>query len=416
MKTNCITCRCVYKQRCKNKIINYILEDTKGNKIQITPDKLKQAVQNKELNITNLKLTTDNRLVDKKEIKIDRVGEVEDKVLNKAKLLNLEIEKIQVQDNTYCYIIKQSENTYILYIPKNVTNILVYIKNMTNNIDITSEYLGKLHSIRGKLTVLGGEGLTNTLGILQGLILDELDLTKLKTPRISIDMFYIGNKDETEQYIKDIYFNEIHLKQLIKELTQCIKEKSGENTIIEIKKLNSVCVKLTIYNKLGKIRYRKLITTSKLISILLEIKEHIEIQKRYQEDTINRLFHDLSISGYNIYKDFTYQHKEYNLNVLEAECNYKKDEIRCTTELIISDIDEYQEDKEKIKFSLYDSSIEQYIYLDSSETYKLSIDELKEYLDILDDTICRAIEYMHMQEELQAGILSEISGSNKTYM
>lgn len=59
-----IQAKCIQKFRDKsNKIYSYRIQDTNGKIQDITPDNLKKAISNKKINVVNLTLTTDNRLV-----------------------------------------------------------------------------------------------------------------------------------------------------------------------------------------------------------------------------------------------------------------------------------------------------------------------------------------------------------------
>ena len=60
-----IQAKCIEKFRDKhNQIYGYRLQDTQGNLKDVTSDQLKQAIKNKQINIINLTLTSDNRLID----------------------------------------------------------------------------------------------------------------------------------------------------------------------------------------------------------------------------------------------------------------------------------------------------------------------------------------------------------------
>ena len=60
-----IYCECVYKFRDANGVIRgYTLRDTKGNTQNIVPEQLKSAIKSGKISVVNLKLASDNRLVD----------------------------------------------------------------------------------------------------------------------------------------------------------------------------------------------------------------------------------------------------------------------------------------------------------------------------------------------------------------
>ena len=63
-----VKCRCIHKFRDKQgRIIGYRLRDENEECIDLSPDNLKIAIMSNELNIANLQLTSDNRLIHKKE-------------------------------------------------------------------------------------------------------------------------------------------------------------------------------------------------------------------------------------------------------------------------------------------------------------------------------------------------------------
>ena len=60
-----IVCRCTHKFRDKNNNIKgYRLSDMNGQSIDLKPEQLKMAIFQKQLNVVNLKLTSDSRLID----------------------------------------------------------------------------------------------------------------------------------------------------------------------------------------------------------------------------------------------------------------------------------------------------------------------------------------------------------------
>lgn len=60
-----IACKCIAKLRDnKGKIYGYTLQDINGQKQNVQPDNLKAAIRNNNVHVINLKLTSDNRLID----------------------------------------------------------------------------------------------------------------------------------------------------------------------------------------------------------------------------------------------------------------------------------------------------------------------------------------------------------------
>lgn len=57
-------CKCIQRVRGKNNIIlKYELKDFNGNTIEIDTAKLKQAIRDRKVLVTNMQLTSDNRLI-----------------------------------------------------------------------------------------------------------------------------------------------------------------------------------------------------------------------------------------------------------------------------------------------------------------------------------------------------------------
>lgn len=79
-----IQAKCIQKFRDKTgKIYGYRLIDLNGQTQDLTSDNLKAAIRNKQINVVNLTLTSDNRLVDTTE------KQVQSKPIDKAKLYTL---------------------------------------------------------------------------------------------------------------------------------------------------------------------------------------------------------------------------------------------------------------------------------------------------------------------------------------
>lgn len=61
-----IKVKCIDKYRdTRGNIFGYLLVDMNNNPMTITPDDLKNKIKNRELNVINMTLTSDNRLIDK---------------------------------------------------------------------------------------------------------------------------------------------------------------------------------------------------------------------------------------------------------------------------------------------------------------------------------------------------------------
>lgn len=79
-----IKVKCVQKLRDKNGVIKvYKLQDNKGVIKEMTPDKLKELIKDKKLVVSNLTLTSNNRLVDTSEKDEQAVSEKVNKLHQK---------------------------------------------------------------------------------------------------------------------------------------------------------------------------------------------------------------------------------------------------------------------------------------------------------------------------------------------
>lgn len=59
-----VQCKCTARVRNNSNVItHYHLIDDSGNKVIVTSDYLKDALRNKSVSISNLKLTSDGRIV-----------------------------------------------------------------------------------------------------------------------------------------------------------------------------------------------------------------------------------------------------------------------------------------------------------------------------------------------------------------
>ncbi|MBO5390179.1 MAG: hypothetical protein J6A59_18955 [Lachnospiraceae bacterium] len=89
-----VQAKCVQKFRDRHGIIyGYTIEDIYGNRKDVTPDDLKNAILNKQIDIVNLKLTSDNRLINKN---------------TDSQLNNIMTNKVEKRESYIEYITKQA--------------------------------------------------------------------------------------------------------------------------------------------------------------------------------------------------------------------------------------------------------------------------------------------------------------------
>ena len=128
--------KCIQKFRDKNNIIiGYRIIDQNGNMKDISSESLKQAIKQRKLEVINLTLTSDNRLIDKaitqtptqqtqKPIKQSSQETINiNSMLLRLKLLGCTIAEIDKNCDHTIYLAKISEEDYRLIIPDDVTEI-----------------------------------------------------------------------------------------------------------------------------------------------------------------------------------------------------------------------------------------------------------------------------------------------------
>lgn len=397
-----IQCKCISKQRDKNnRIINYTLQDNYGKTLNLNPDTLKSNIKANKLIVTNLTLTSDNRLVDKASTvspantpsqpnpaKQESYG---DGILNKAKLLGLNIDNIGTADGKVCYLIHHDSLKHTLYIPSNIKNILKNTPNTNTNTANLKNYEATLSRIRGHLRVIGGENLTDLENLFSTLELESLNLSEFK-PRIvnNIDKLFEGSKipkvdisslnlnknididnalygseiqeinisnaqsfniehlidnDNLPDELRKIQLNPTLQSQVLRDLVKSIQEATDEYFTILYKPHDIQRTHLAIANKAKKIRFNKVIENDRLVVALLKIYVYAETIVDYFKDIIERL-EKLSPAEYYNYEYESIYYDEvvhgnptrYALNVLETVVNTDEATCKNNTELYISDI------------------------------------------------------------------------------
>lgn len=182
--------KCIAKERDRNnKIVGYKLQDQQGNTVIIKPDALKSAIKTNRIEVINLTITSDNRLIDAQPVKQKEIaslsGDKKGKLLiNKAKVLGYKLEKIPTACNHECTLINMGSNNHIVYIPNEVTSLNV------NEIDLT--FTKYIKSIHGNIKIIGGHNLKDTKVMFQGCIYDSIDLSEFDTSSVKdMQMMFI---------------------------------------------------------------------------------------------------------------------------------------------------------------------------------------------------------------------------------
>ena len=128
---------CIDKIKDKNKVIGYNLKYDNGTVEYIDKKELKFKILSKKINVRNLTLTTNNRLISKQ---LDRKYYTDDEIYNmvrKSKMLGLPITELPQTCGSSCYVISKSEKEHVLLIPSTVTKIRSrdgYIDDLTRSV------------------------------------------------------------------------------------------------------------------------------------------------------------------------------------------------------------------------------------------------------------------------------------------
>ena len=185
--------KCIQKFRDKNNIIiGYRIVDQNGNMKDVSSESLKQVIQQGRLEVVNLTLTSDNRLIDKaitqtptqqtqKPVKQSHQETINiDKMLPRLKLLGCVTEIDEGCDHKI-YLIKMSEEDYRLIIPDDVTEI----KFDTDYGKPAPISAIPIESSDAKLTVYGGNNLKTARGLFVGTKFRTIDLSKFNTSNVT---------------------------------------------------------------------------------------------------------------------------------------------------------------------------------------------------------------------------------------
>ena len=172
---------CLQKFRNKNnQIIGYRLQDRNGNTLDVKSEYLKQAIKNKQINILNLTLTSDNKLIDK-EYKSQKVQKVQKTQKNNLKNIIAKISVLGTPFTSFCghtyYVIENSDTT-IVYIPDDV-------KYLIEPGDVVGS-IPDFNNINCKtLKVIGGSGLASTHNMFWFCKAQSIDLSSFDTSKVT---------------------------------------------------------------------------------------------------------------------------------------------------------------------------------------------------------------------------------------
>lgn len=170
--------KCIQKFRDKNNnIIGYRLQDSNGSTRDVTPQQLKAVMKQCKLEISNLALTSDNRLIDKPINQEQDKQQVRNLTNIKNKILKMMMLGCVHNLKTTCghtiYLANIPNRESIMYIPDDVTEAFDLA---------TAAY----HDFSGsKLKVYGGNNLKSAKYLFAGNDFKEIDLSNFGTGNIT---------------------------------------------------------------------------------------------------------------------------------------------------------------------------------------------------------------------------------------
>ena len=226
-----IAAKCIQKYRNnQGKIYGYRIIDGNMCPLDIETDKLKAAIRNKEIDVINLTLTSDNRLIDSSERKSTSISKSHNKkstldnstqnvkslntfienLMTKSKALGIQpheilsrlkskgfnIETIDVSDG-HCFLYSHLENTdngsgvcrnpklsdkniHIVYIPDDIQHLNLYWVDAPDD----TTFSNKMRELHGKIIVIGGNGLDDTVEMFYKCPAKEIDLSYFNTANV----------------------------------------------------------------------------------------------------------------------------------------------------------------------------------------------------------------------------------------
>lgn len=151
------------------KIKAYQLIDNKGRIGSLNAGSLKEAIKIGEIDVDNLKLTSDGRLIDTYRNNSKSSSNELKNIIGRAKILCWEVKRLESSGGQVILI--QNKHKYILYIPDDVEEL--------NSIE-GEELISQIDKLEGEIKVLGGRGLNNVHGMFEYTKFSEFDLSKFE--------------------------------------------------------------------------------------------------------------------------------------------------------------------------------------------------------------------------------------------
>lgn len=305
-----VKCKCIEKKRNKHGIIkSYVLQDNTGRKLEITAEQLKQAIFFEQVEVTNLKLTADGKLINKQDINIpDNINKIGNDAFSDKKQLHNEVggigHYIELPKN-----ININDRAFIDYKPENIgKNIKIPAgAKIDSSAFIHSKSLGNVY-IDEMVTIFKRCIQENTdTKIIKSK--DRAKLADLLSKTIGREVKTITMYGTLNAYFIDTFIIDFDTEYLIK---------FNNENIVEIASICKYYNNKKLLNSKNNEKYIK--------NIIIDIVKYINNKYNENNDTINNLY---SIIKSIIY-DSTKQIKLFNYSDLQIlpYINTDKGEIR----------------------------------------------------------------------------------------
>ena len=183
---------CIEKIRDKsNHIIEYKLINKNRKIITVKSNELKEAIRSEQIEVTNLTLTSDSRLIDKKSDTSSKHVNTSSKphintenLLNRVKTLGYIVNTFDTACKHKCYIASSPDNTkHIFIIPDDVKYI--YKASVHLVYAAKEKIYSYISNIGGMLKVVGGNGLVSTVFMFSECKAHSIDLSSFNTSNIT---------------------------------------------------------------------------------------------------------------------------------------------------------------------------------------------------------------------------------------
>lgn len=407
-QTNAIKATCIKKHKDKHgRIIGYTLMDSNNQTVNFYSDALKEHIKTGRIQVDNLKLTIDNKLIT---IEKQEENTVQDKILNRAIVLGLKIEEIDTIDKKKCYLITKSINDYMLYIPPEVT-IISDTEYANNTV--------QLRRIKGKLVVTGGENLERVDYLFQDTDIIELNLSKFKPKQL---LSVRGMFRDCKAHLIDItHLNIYHRADREKMFEGCVGEiklnlEEYQRQFIlfqqdlweydfnlQIQVINEEYSEIKSINNENKLVYQDKVKNTDLIKALVRLEISIE----YLRDKFNEIVSTIDYLRPAVYLEYKgkwqmylqTENKKYSKEILIDNTKLleliKADRVDCVnnTNLVITSLKD-----QNFKISLYSDKgwiVQPLDVYSMNKFINNTLNELKDTEDRIERSISKDLAYIN---------------------